>query len=91
MKELPDHLELYKSTPIFTEDTIPKGLLKQHNTKAGTWGKVVILEGEINYNILPPYDETILLSPQKCGIVEPQVYHQLELQGAVKLRVDFYK
>jgi len=90
MKELPDHLELYKSTPIFTEDTIPKGLLKQHNTKAGTWGEIVILEGEINYHILSPY-EVNYLNPQRTGIVEPQVYHQLELRGAVKLRIDFYK
>ena len=36
--QLPGGLHEYKRTPEFTESSIPQGLLKDHNTKAGIWG-----------------------------------------------------
>ena len=40
MKTLPADVVTYKKTPAFTQDTIPKGLLRRHTTKAGSWGKI---------------------------------------------------
>ena len=51
MKSLPDHVQRYKSTPVFTEETVPKGLLKDHNTKNGVWGLICIEQGELEYII----------------------------------------
>jgi len=47
MKLLPDNVSPYKKTPEFTELAVPKGLLKDHRTKEGVWGKIVILEGNL--------------------------------------------
>lgn len=44
MKQLPVNVTAYKRTATFTEKSIPAELLKSHNTKAGVWGKIVILE-----------------------------------------------
>ncbi len=38
MKKLPPNVTAYKKTPIFTQETIPKGLLHRHTTKEGSWG-----------------------------------------------------
>lgn len=57
MKELPAQVSTYKRTDNFSEKTIPAGLLKSHNTKAGVWGKIVILKGELRYRILEPQIE----------------------------------
>ncbi len=71
MKEIPEKAQSYKRTPEFNEDTIPAGLLKAHQTKEGTWGKINVSEGELLYRILEPVVEEVVLSPAKFGVVEP--------------------
>lgn len=89
MKNLPDDVKEYKRTPTFTENSIPKGLLSSHTTKAGTWGKIVIEEGKLLYRILEPEIEEIILTPEKFGVVEPQVRHEVEPVGPVTFHVEF--
>ncbi|MEP1472447.1 MAG: DUF1971 domain-containing protein [Halieaceae bacterium] len=91
MKDLPDNVVSYKRTPEFSEDTVPKGLLNAHQTKAGTWGKIVILEGALRYRILEPETEVTDLSPSRHGVVEPTVLHDVEPLGAVRFYVEFYR
>ena len=91
MKELPIDVKPYKQTPVFTETTVPKGLLKDHQTKAGTWGKIVILEGELRYRIIEPEQEEQLLSPECYGVVEPEILHHVEPVGKVQFYVEFYQ
>ena len=45
----PENLVHVKSTPEFERQTVPSGLLKDHATKAGIWGKVVLQDGQIRY------------------------------------------
>ena len=91
MKNLPEALQLYKTTPVFTEDTVPKGLLRAHNTKEGSWGKILIEDGKLLYRILEPEVEEIELSPEKYGVAEPVLKHEVELIGKVRFYVEFYK
>lgn len=90
MKTLPSSFAPYKRTPLFTEQTIPKGLTKAHKTKAGTWGKIVILKGQLLYRILEPQLEEVLLSESYHGVVEPAVPHEVEPLGEVEFFVEFY-
>lgn len=91
MKTLPAELVAYKKTPAFTADTIPPGLLKAHQTKAGTWGSIVIVSGTLLYRILEPEIEEIMLSPSHHGVVEPTNLHEVEPNGPVEFYVEFYK
>jgi tellurite resistance-related uncharacterized protein len=91
MKELPRNVSSYKKTPEFTERTIPAGLLKSHQTKEGTWGKIIVLSGLLEYRILEPEFEEITLSPKTPGIVEPTVLHEVEPVGDVRFYVEFYR
>ena len=54
MKSLPEGVSPYTRSPEFSEDTIPKNLRQSHRTKAGAWGKIVVLEGRLLYRILEP-------------------------------------
>ena len=90
-KSIPKAFINYLSTKEFTEGTIPKSLLNRHNTKHGSWGQIIVLEGSLIYRILEPEVQEYTLSPDHCGIIEPQVYHQVESCGPVRFRVDFYK
>lgn len=91
MKELPGTVTAYKRTPTFTETTVPKGLLKAHQTKAGTWGKIVVLEGHLAYRILEACVQEEHLSIDHFGVVEPEILHEVQPKGAVKFYVEFYR
>ncbi len=91
MNTLPDNVTAYKRTPEFTELTVPKGLLKDHQTKEGVWGKITILEGGLEYTIIEPEFEIIELSPDRHGIVEPTILHHIKPLGKVRFYVEFYR
>jgi tellurite resistance-related uncharacterized protein len=91
MKALPHDVLAYKRTPEFTEQSVPAGLLHSHSTKAGVWGKIVIVEGALTYRILEPAVEELLLTPESPGVVEPTVKHEVAPHGGVKFYVEFYR
>jgi tellurite resistance-related uncharacterized protein len=91
MRRMPSGLEPYKRTPEFTSASVPAGLREAHRTKAGVWGKIVVLEGRLRYRILEPTPEEIELSPEISGVVEPTVPHQVEPLGDVRFYVEFHK
>lgn len=91
MKTLPDTVKHYKSTPEFNETSVPAGLLRRHTTADAVWGHIHILEGQLLYRILEPVEEVIILSPERFGVVEPQVPHEVEVIGPVRFCVDFLR
>lgn len=51
MKTIPSSAAHYRSTPVFTQDTIPAALQRAHTTAADVWGRITILEGSLLYRI----------------------------------------
>ena len=49
--KLPDDAVRYRQTPVFTETTIPAGLLGDHRTKEGVWGLIHVYEGKLAYRV----------------------------------------
>lgn len=91
MKQLPVDVIAYKRTPEFDQDSIPKGLLREHQTKSGVWGKITILQGKLLYTINEPETEQLMLSPEVYGVVEPTVLHQIAAVDNVRFYVEFYR
>lgn len=91
MKTIPNGYEPYKKTPIFDDCTVPAGLLKAHKTKTGTWGKIVVLEGKLRYRIQEPEVEVHSLNRDVCGVVEPEMLHEVQPLGKVRFYVEFYR
>ncbi len=91
MKILPDNVTAYKRTPEFSELKIPKGILKAHSTKKNVWGKIVVLEGKLQYTINEPELEVIILTASNHGVVEPQMLHEVKPLGKVRFYVEFYQ
>ena len=90
MQPLPENCQLHKSTPVFNQDTIPKAILNRHNTKAGTWGKLVILSGSVLFVDLENNVE-IKATPERPVNIVPQAWHHLKTCGPVELKVEFYR
>lgn len=91
MKTLPPGVTRYASSPEFADGRVPENLLRSHRTKADTWARIVVLEGRLRYRVLEPVVETVELSPDLPGIVEPEIAHHLELRGSVRFRLDFFR
>lgn len=88
--ELPGDFIPYKRTSVFTEETVPAGLRKDHSTKTGVWGKIIVEEGRLRYRVAT-LETDIELSKDENGIVIPEVLHNVEPLGPVRFFVEFYK
>jgi tellurite resistance-related uncharacterized protein len=92
--ELPADLEAYRRTPEFSEMSVPKGLLQEHSTKAGVWGLIRVVEGQLLYRVTDDRRvpaERLLRAGDAPGVVEPEILHQVEPQGKVRFFVDFFR
>jgi tellurite resistance-related uncharacterized protein len=93
-RSLPPTVAPYKRTAEFTEATVPAGLLKAHNTKAGVWGLIHVLEGELLYRVTDPRRaavEQVLTPSGPPGVVEPQILHEVRPKGTVRFYVEFHQ
>lgn len=88
---LPANVEKYAETPIFSEDTIPEKLLKLHDTKPGVWGRIVIIEGALDYFIPGPPEACTRLTQGVFGIIRPAELHRVIPVGSVRFKVEFLK
>ena len=89
MKNLPDNVVAYQRTNLFTQDSVPPGLLKNHSTKEGVWGLIQVENGQLEYTI--ENKEIHILTPEKSGVVEPTVTHHVKPLGEVLFSVEFYR
>ena len=88
---LPPGLQRVRSTPVFTEETIPPGLLRRHRTAPGTWGLIRVLEGRLLYRVLDPPGERVLDPTRAPGVVAPGVPHEVSPLGPVRFFVEFHR
>jgi tellurite resistance-related uncharacterized protein len=91
---LPPGLAAYRRTPMFDETSVPAALLKDHNTKAGSWGLIHVEAGRLRYRITDPRREPFEteLSPESApGLIEPTILHHVEPLGPVRFQVEFWR
>lgn len=81
----------YKSTSVFDETTLPDALRREHRTKAGVWGVIRVLEGELRLILDNRSDPGgTILTPDRPGLVLPGQPHHVEPVGRMRMQVDFY-
>ena len=89
MKKIPDGVTAFRRTDLFTQDTVPKGLLKNHSTKEGVWGHIQVEKGTLEYTIGD--GEVHILTPGRNGVIEPKVIHHVKPLGEVSFFVEFHR
>ena len=88
---LPEGLVNYSQTPVFTAQNVPEKLTSVHNTKAGLWGKLVVITGGVDYFIPSQSESPAHLQKGDIGIIEPGVDHYVRLSDDASFKVEFYK
>ena len=87
----PSGLQAYKKTPVFNQQTVPKGFRRAHSTKKGVWAVITVLSGKVCYIVDDLENILFELDDSTPGIIAPQMLHHLELTREVELYVEFYK
>lgn len=94
INSLPNGVRPYKKTAVFTETSIPAGLLNDHQTKESTWALIHVLEGQLRYIVTDPRkppSALTLTTETPPGIVEPTILHRVQPLGEVRFYVEFLR
>lgn len=87
---MPEGSAPYRKTPVFEASTIPAGLLAEHSTKPGVWGLITVEHGTLELTI-PSTGERFELTPERPGVVEPEVPQFVTPLGPVRFLVEFWR
>jgi len=88
---LPEQLEKYAETPIFTQQSVPEKLTNLHDTKVGVWGKLKVHTGCLMYVIPGPPHETKLVSAGDFAVIEPSILHKVDMVDDVSFSIEFHR
>jgi len=88
--KLPDGAQKTGSTPSMTEETVVRGILKNHLAPKGKFGLVVVEEGTLKYVWEDDPDNVLDADPDHPIVIFPERFHHVVVTGKVKFRVEFY-
>lgn len=88
---LPSDTAVYRTIGPFGCDSLPKGLLREHRLKEGTWGRMRVLSGTIRFVWDDDgVDHGAVLVGEETLIIPPTIPHHLELLATeFVLEIDF--
>jgi tellurite methyltransferase len=90
MPALPAEARAYRRTATFDEATVPGALRRDHSTKPGVWGRIVVEQGELEYRLGAP-SRVFVLTPERFGVIAPTELHQVRPLGRVRFVVEFLR
>lgn len=89
--ELPEGVELTRTTKVFDNDSAPAGLLKAHQVAKAVWGRLVVHTGEVGFVFEDEPDELITTAAGGNVVIPPQRLHHVVLDGPATFVVEFYR
>ncbi|WP_281561571.1 DUF1971 domain-containing protein [Thalassomonas sp. RHCl1] len=95
MSAIPEDYVNYKSTQEMTVDNVPKMFLHLHNTRAGVYGKICVLNGQLKFygfaDRRGDVEQEIIIEAGDFAVSPPEYWHKVEfLSDTTRFRVDFY-
>ncbi|MEZ2623694.1 DUF1971 domain-containing protein [Paenalcaligenes hominis] len=92
---IPKHWKIKRSTHFFTKDNVPKALLTHHNTAAGVYGQICVMQGTVifygfaNETDTTP-EQTIVIQAGQFAVNPPQYWHRVELSDDAQFNINFW-
>ena len=88
--EIPESAKPYNKTDIFTHKNTPGMMMNNHKTRMGVWAKIVVEQGKVQYEIADT-GESVTLTPDNPGIVEPLAVHRIKPEKGAKFYLQYYR
>ncbi|MBE7383926.1 MAG: SAM-dependent methyltransferase TehB [Leptolyngbya sp. SIO1E4] len=94
MSLITGELVKYKVLPLWTETTLPETFQTKHNLKQGTWAKIVVQTGSLQYDALNEAGDilsTKIITPQHTDFfVSPGAWHKVTSLDSLSCFIEFY-
>jgi len=87
--EPPDGLRLVRTSRHWDEHTMPAGLQRSHRIAAGTWGRIVVHEGQLRFAAATSPGLNVTVRAGTKQAIPPEVEHHVEALGRVCFSIDF--
>lgn len=88
---MPAGLELARTTPEFTETTVPAALLAAHRVGPGVWGRLRVLAGRVRFVFEAEASDGVELSAGEHVDIPPGEAHHVEPLHEARFVVEFYR
>jgi tellurite resistance-related uncharacterized protein len=69
---------------------MPDGLRSAHRLKRGTWGRIVVLQGQLPFVAWTNPVIDVIVSPERAQPIPPDIAHNVKPLGPVRFSIDFY-
>jgi tellurite resistance-related uncharacterized protein len=89
--EMPEGLTMVRSTDVWTEDTMPAGLRREHRVAPGRWGRLRVVEGELRFVAQTQPVIDVVIPAGSSQAIPPEVMHEVEATGPVRFFVEFLR
>ena len=80
--EMPEGLRFVRSSPGWTDQTVPQGLLRSHRLGHGTWGRIMVQTGTLRFIMFSDPRIEVVLQPGSSQAIPPTVGHEVQLLGS---------
>lgn len=93
---IPFHFVHTRATPFWNKDTAPQALFSRHNTRAGVYGRLSVMQGAVKYCGFTDGDATetdieVVVEAGSFAISPPEKWHRIELlTDDTYFNLDFY-
>jgi tellurite resistance-related uncharacterized protein len=88
---MPPGLELARTTPEFTEVTVPAALLATHRVGADVWGRLCVDAGQVRFVFEADPSAALEVSAGEHVDIPPGEPHHVEPQPGARFVVEFYR
>lgn len=88
---LPDGLEYVRTTDVFDNETVPKGLLRAHQVAKNVWGRLVVHTGQVGFAFEDEDNQLRTVEAGQALVIPPERRHHVILQGPATFAVEFYR
>jgi tellurite resistance-related uncharacterized protein len=89
-EQLPDGLELARTTPVFSNETVPAALLAAHTVATGFWSRLVVRSGSVGFRFEDRSEEFLRLAVGESIVIPPERPHHVEFDEPAEFVVEFY-
>jgi len=88
--ELPEALRFVRSSPVWDEHSLPRALRRAHRVATGTWGRITVHQGRLQFRAQTDPPLQVVLGPHTTQAIPPDVEHDVTPLGTALVSIDFF-
>ncbi|WP_299153750.1 DUF1971 domain-containing protein [uncultured Tateyamaria sp.] len=89
IRSLPDGVEKYAESPLFAAGKVPESLQKSHSTKEGTYARLIVTAGQVQYFLVGESTPVATLDVGDTFIILPAEEHFVQVTDDAEFYLEF--